>query len=245
MVRIGGLHESPEAVLTRARAYLGSRDTQTPDAQTRDAQPPFAYPWYDSYDTGAAETVLVDGDLLAPLLLHAAPDLVAYRTLYGWRDALEAGLRNVAKVAAGGYEGPEWPEMDQAIGELYQPLDDRRGGQLSGTTLSKVLHRKMPAYIPLYDSKIFWLYCSAPVVRIAPHPDRKLTWVDFMSVFAREIRRDMGEPDAVELINEVRKLAADTHPVTELRAWDIIAWQAARNALLTTTPPEHADDDTI
>jgi len=235
MVRIGGLQESHDAVLDRAKAYLGS-----PDAKT-----PFAYPWYDTYDTGAAETVLVDGDLLAPLLLHAAPDLVAYRTLHGCRDVLESGLRRVAKVAASGHGGLEWPEMDQAIGELYQPLDDRRGGHLSGTTLSKVLHRKMPAYIPLYDSKIFWLYCSAPVVRIAPDPSRKLTWVEFMSVFACEIRRDMCEPDAVELIDEVRKLAADTHPITGLRAWDIIAWQAARNALLTATPPEHADDDTI
>jgi len=212
---------------------------------TAPAKTPFAYPWYDTYDTGAAETVLVDGDLLAPLLLHAAPDLGAYRTLHGWRDVLESGLRRVAKVAASGHGGLEWPEMDQAIGELYQPLDDRRGGHLSGTTLSKVLHRKMPAYIPLYDSKIFWLYCSAPVVRIAPDPSRKLTWVEFMSVFACEIRRDMCEPDAVELIDEVRKLAADTHPITGLRAWDIIAWQAARNALLTATPPEHADDDTI
>ena len=235
MVRIGGLQESPDAVLDRARAYLNS-----PDAKT-----PYAYPWYDTYDTGAAETVLVDGDLLAPLLLHAAPNLVAYRTLHGWRDALEAGLRRVAKVAAGGHEGPEWPEMDQAIGELYQPLDDHRGAHLPGTTLSKVLHRKMPAYIPLYDSKIFWLYCSAPVVRISPDPDRKLTWVEFMSVFAREIRRDINEPDAAQLIAEVQQLAAGTHPVSQLRAWDIIAWQAARNALLTTTAPEHADDDTI
>jgi hypothetical protein len=235
MVRIGGLDESPETVLDRATAYLGS-----PHAKT-----PFAYPWYDTYDTGAAETVLVDGDLLAPLLLHAAPNLVAYRTLHGWRDVLESGLRRVAKVAASGHDGVEWPDLDQAIGELYQPLDHHRGAHLPGTTLSKVLHRKMPAHIPLYDSKIFWLYCSAPVVRIAPHPSRKLTWVEFMSVFAREIRRDMSEPDAAELIDEVRTLAANTHPITQLRAWDIIAWQAARNALLTTTPPEHADDDTI
>src|SRR5881409_2835702 len=90
MVRVGGLQESPDAVLQRANAYLGAGDAKTP----------FAYPWYDTYDTGAAETVLVDGDLLAPLLLHAAPDLIAYRTLHGWRDALEAGLRNVAEVAA-------------------------------------------------------------------------------------------------------------------------------------------------
>jgi hypothetical protein len=235
MVRIGGLQESPDAVLDRAKAYLESPDTKTP----------FAYPWYDTYDTGAAETALVDGDLLAPLLLLAAPDLIAYRTLHAWRDALEAGLRNVAKVAAAGNDRPEWPELDQAIGELYQPLDDRRDGHLSGTTLSKVLHRKMPAYIPLYDSKIFWLYCSAPVARIAPHPERTLTWVEFMSVFAREIRRDMSEPDAAELIDEVRKIAANMHPITELRAWDIIGWQAARNALLTTAAPEHADDETI
>jgi hypothetical protein len=66
-----------------------------------------------------------------------------------------------------------------------------------------------------------------------------------MSVFAREIRRDMAEPDAAELIDEVRKLASDTHPITELRAWDIIGWQAARNALLTMTAPEHSDDETI
>ena len=65
MVRVGGLQESPDAVLDRAGHTWARGNAKTP----------FAYPWYDAYDTGAAETVLVDGDLLAPLLLLAAPDL--------------------------------------------------------------------------------------------------------------------------------------------------------------------------
>ena len=221
MVRVGGLNESPDQVIERATQYL-----QSPDAWR-----PFSYPWYDTYDTAAPPTVLVDGDLLAPLLLNAVIDLTAYRTLYRWRELLEAALRRVAEVAAGPAGGTHWPELDTAIGALYAPLDERRGGHVSATTLSKVLHRKMPAYIPLYDSKIFWVYCSAPEVRIEPHPERKLTWIEFMAMVTREIRRDMHDPDAAELIETVQKLAGDAQPITALRAWDIIAWQAAKNAL--------------
>jgi hypothetical protein len=54
----------------------------------------------------------------------------------------------------------------------------------------------------------------------------------------REIRRDMHEPDALELIATVRKLADDHHPITALRAWDIIAWQSARNALIANAPDD-------
>jgi hypothetical protein len=235
MVRVGGLTESADAVIDRATAYLQSPDDQAPSS----------YPAYDAYDTRAAETELVDADLLSPLLLNAAPDLTAYRTLQRWRGALETGLRRVAEVAARGGGGADWPELDTAIGQLFQPLDDERGGHVTGTSLSKVLHRKVPSAIPLYDSKIFWVYCSAPVVRIEPHPERKLTWVEFMSIVSRELRRDMHEPDALELIAQVRKLAEDVCPITDLRAWDIIAWQAAKNALLTSAPPEPTDDDML
>jgi hypothetical protein len=221
MVRVGGLSESPDEVIDRATHYL-----QSPDAWR-----PFSYPWYDTYDTAAAPTQLFDGDLLAPLLLNAVMDLTAYRTLYRWRDVLESALRRVAEVAAGPGGAAEWPELDAAIGALYAPLDERQGGHVSATTLSKVLHRKMPAHIPLYDSKIFWIYCSAPDVRVEPHPERKMTWIEFMAMVTREIRRDMHEPDAVELIETVQKLAGDAQPITALRAWDIIAWQAAKNAL--------------
>jgi hypothetical protein len=229
MVRVGGLNESPDDVLERATTYL----------QSPDAAKPFAYPFYDTYDTRAAETELVDGDLLAPLLLNAAPDLAAYRTLQRWRPALAEGLRGVGDVSRQmprDGTSSEWPEMDDAVGRLYQPLDEGRGGHVSGTTLSKVLHRKIPEHIPLYDSKIFWAYCSAPVVRITPHPERKLSWVEFMTILTREIRRDMSEPDAAALIEEIRQLASGDGPVTALRAWDIITWQAARNALQENWP---------
>ena len=229
MVRVGGLDESPSDVLDRAKIYL----------QSPDATHPFAYPWYDAYDTGVPATVLADADLLAPLLLNAAPDLAAYRTLQQWRPALEAGLRDVDEVAQQGRPddapGGGWPELDDAIATLYQPLDEGLTAHVAGTTLSKVLHRKMPEHIPLYDSKIFWAYCSAPEVRIHPDPHRKLTWVEFMTILAREIRRDMAEPDATELIGQVQRLAT-SHPITALRAWDVITWQAARDALQSNWP---------
>ena len=230
MVRVGGLDESPDDVLGRAKVYLESID----------AAKPFAYPWYDAYDTGSDPTTLVDGDLLAPVLLDASLDLTTYRTLHRWHEPLEAGLRHVDEVARNGRPdsaGGEWPDMDAAIGRLYQPLDEGLTAHVSGTTLSKVLHRKIPEHIPLYDSKIFWAYCSAPVVRIHPDPQRKLSWVEFMSVLAREIRRDTAEPDAAALIGEVRELAAASgQPITALRAWDIITWQAAREALQSSWP---------
>src|SRR4051794_37675399 len=90
-MRVGGLDETPDEVLRRAAAYLSN----PPEGK------PYAYPYYDTYRTNDDPRTLADGDLLAPLLLNAPPDLTAYRTLCGWRDALEKRLGELCDFVDG------------------------------------------------------------------------------------------------------------------------------------------------
>lgn len=217
MVRVGGLLEDERAIFKRAPLYLGRHPSK-----------PYGFPWYDTYiaDADGDSCRLSDGDLLAPALLNAAPTIAGYRTLTRWRPLLEAALSTLGDgLAALGHEATgTWPVVDDMIGNLYHPLDQEPGGYVSGTILSKVLHRKFPQVIPLYDSKVLYAYCDssgAPITRV-----RGRTWVDFMSQLSAAIRADMTQPDAQHVIRELRRLAAPRAPISALRAWDIVTWQA-------------------
>src|SRR5688572_16017672 len=132
----------------------------------------YAYPGYDRLVTnGSAE--LVDGDLLAPVLIGAHVDEGRFLLLQEMLPALEA----VADL-------PEVPLQDAdddhvlCVAGLFGILDEPRyaGRGIRGTIVSKVLHRKRPELVPLYDSRIFEAY-TAPGV-IPRSTDR--AWQQFM-----------------------------------------------------------------
>ncbi len=53
---------------------------------------PYAYPAYDTYDSGSGPFELNDGDLLAPALLNAAPTVRAFYSLQRVRPQLIEAL---------------------------------------------------------------------------------------------------------------------------------------------------------
>ncbi|WP_283514952.1 DUF6308 family protein [Streptomyces sp. H10-C2] len=115
---------------------------------------PFAYPAYDRLVTGSGPDELNDGDLLAPLLLNAPLTITAVYSLQAVCRTLERGLAAVPpdltlEVAV--TEGRHRPLLEDLIGVLDIP------GAVPGvqlTTLTKVLHRKRPLFVPLFDKRV-------------------------------------------------------------------------------------------
>ena len=183
---------------------------------------PYAYPWYDTYDTGTSNE-LCDADFLAPVLLNAPPTIAAYATMKRLEDALNTALEAI----------PPGSVLDNdadvsLIGPLYACLADKNTSNtsygVSGTTLSKVLHRKRPDFIPLYDEHIRRCYRKRHGDEAPRIPDSKdRTWSDFMILLADEIRSDvLSHTSSWDTLNEeVPKNA----PLTRLRCFDIVAWR--------------------
>ncbi|MGZ6827639.1 MAG: DUF6308 family protein, partial [Mycobacteriales bacterium] len=91
-----------------------------------------------------------------------------------------------------------------------------------GTIVSKVLHRKRPDLVPIYDSRIFEAY-TAPGV-LPRTLDR--AWQEFMRLLCTQMRADLqAEHDA---FTELQLLAEEAgSPVTKLRILDILVWRAS------------------
>jgi hypothetical protein len=178
----------------------------------------YAYPAYDRLVTnGSAE--LVDGDLLAPALIGAHVDAGRFSLLREMLPALEA-VADLPQVAL------EDADDDHVlcVAGLFGILDEPRyaGRGVRGTIVSKVLHRKRPEIVPLYDSRIFEAYTAPGALPRAT--DR--SWQDFMELLCMQMREDLQtEADAFTALQQLA--AEDGHHLTRLRILDILVWRAA------------------
>jgi hypothetical protein len=174
-----------------------------------------AYPDYDALVTNGSPA-LVDSDLLAPALLNAPVDRVRFRLL-------QSMLPRLAAVA----ELPQVPLQEasdddvEAVAALYEVLDDerfRRGG-VRGTILAKVLHRKRPDLVPLYDSVIFEAYTRSVIDRLTER-----SWVEFMRRLCLAMRADLRAHRAEfdHLVEVTRTFGTE---LTPLRILDILVWR--------------------
>lgn len=182
---------------------------------------PYGYPAYDAFEAGAGPWSLSDGDFLAPALLNVTVRVRAFYSLAAARGRLEAWLARVPSDAR--LIDASQDEVD-LLGELFGVLDEGLPG-VGGTILAKIMHRKRPAFLPLYDRYIWWCYVGvdgAPIRR-----DRHRTWAEFMPLLAAAMKNDL-EREGVWL-TQVASLATGPVPITALRALDIIAWQGGRN----------------
>lgn len=179
---------------------------------------PYAYPYYDELATNDGDE-LVDGDFLAPILLNALKGnaLSAFRFLKQNEAELQGALGAIGREVS--LQGAETDVS--LIGPLYAILDggsSEHPAHVRGTTLSKILHRKRPQFIPLYDKKIYRCYvgADAPVQTHDAEP-----WADFMIKVAVAIRADLTRN-----IDDWRSLASSVKDpdISPLRALDIVAW---------------------
>ncbi len=179
----------------------------------------WAYPSYDGFDLAGARGPLVDADLLAPVLLNVPwIGISTYEALQRARPALQEVLDTLPPDLGLADAGPG---DIQRLGELFAVLDHHGMPGARGTILSKVLHRKRPALIPLYDEQVRHVYQDGEE---APVPtERGRSWQEFEPMFAAAVQ--------VDLIRELpfwEQLAAVAPgpPITALRALDIVAWWA-------------------
>jgi hypothetical protein len=174
----------------------------------------WAYPAYDSYP-GHPGSDVGRADLLAVSLLHAHQRPVAtYYSLEALLPVLNARLADPA--LSGTLADAKQPTVE-ALARLFGILDDYKTHQVSLTKLSKVLHRKRPELIPLYDENI--RVCYMRNGNIPRAKDR--SWKDFSMLLLPAIRHDLV--NQMDLWLEIAALASGP-AITPLRAMDIIGW---------------------
>lgn len=192
----------------------------------------YAYPAYDAYDGGAGPWRLSDGDLLAPVLLNVRTSIAAYYSLTRVRPILEDWLQGVAVDAC-------LADADDAslnrLGDLFSLLDEGLPG-VGGATMAKVMHRKRPNFVPLYDRYVWWAYVGAEAAPIAR--DRRRTWAELMLLLSDAMRSDMHRERS--WIDAVARTASKP-PVTPLRALDVVAWRAGKTVSTSVSAPEAVD----
>ncbi len=221
-LRVGGLIIDREHALADARSYLTSGSG-------------WAYPSYDGYEAQRAHGPLTDADLLAPLLLNVNQlKIRTYEALQAVRGTLDEVL---TRIPVDLDLADASPEDLLLIGELFSVLDSPGVWGAQGTVLAKVLHRKRPRFIPLYDEQVRAVYQGGDNAPVTPRPKGGRSWRKFMVLFATAIQADLRrEADFLQQIVDL----APGPKITLLRGLDIVAWQAGR-PLQTADPSTTAD----
>ncbi|MHA7300858.1 DUF6308 family protein [Pseudarthrobacter sp. MDT1-22] len=115
------------------------------------------------------------------------------------------------------------PTIREAIADLFDALEEKRANNVKLTTLSKVLHRKRPELLALFDAKISYCYtdyAGAPVPK-----ERKRSKRDYRLRWREEVQNDLdSQHDQWEEIAAI----APGPKITPLRALDIIGWELGR-----------------
>jgi hypothetical protein len=182
----------------------------------------YAYPYYDGLATNDDPTTLCTGDLLAPTLLGVNVDLDRMHTLTALLPLLQRGMDALPPVEL--VEADE--ETCDLVAALYDPLDDPSAldRDVRGSLLAKVLHRKRPELVPLFDSKVQMFYHDESCVPPAPKNGRTVR--QYMGLLVRAMRQDLRD-NADEFAALARLVPEDGPPITPLRALDIVVWTSS------------------
>jgi hypothetical protein len=208
VLRIGGRTVDREAALDYARRYLTEGNG-------------WSYPSYDGYETARALDPLTDADLLAPVLLNVQQlRITAYEALQAVRSRLAGALEAIPQELT--LCGASDDEL-ALLGELFAPLSEPGIPGVRGTILSKVLHRKRPQFIFLFDQHVGRTYQHGPA---APVPEvRGRPWRELAPLLGQAMREDLRREQ--DFWRSITKFAPGPG-ITDLRALDIVAWWAGR-----------------
>ena len=214
MVRVGGVERPREEILEYAADYLSDNGK-------------WAYPAYDSFP-GTPGDLVGEADLLAICLLNAGQKMVpAY---YGMQKLLDAMNETLQSPSLQGDFTDAGSETLNAVAEIFGILDKYPTPHVGKTKLMKVLHRKRPSLIPLFDGNIRRCYSelgSKPVPSDSHRTHRDFA-VEWLPVLQKDLREQRGFWD------EVVSLAKPDVPITPLRAIDIVGWHMGRQSKQST-----------
>jgi len=179
----------------------------------------YAWPYYDQMDTGSAASELNDGDLLAPVLLNVNPGIHGLASLQECRPALVTLLHEVPENLSLDDVDATEDVIDQ-VAKLFSVLDTHDAFGIGGTTLSKVLHRKRPALIPLHDTFVRQAYVPERI-----EPARSRSWERYVRLLVSEMKADLcASPACWKTLAAIPARGG----LTALRALDIVAWHQGK-----------------
>ena len=203
------------------RLCNGTLEVEQPDQvllDHLDTRNSWSFPAYDRLVTNGSAT-LVDGDLLAPVLIGTAVDRDRFLLLRELMPRI-AGVADLPPVAL---QDADDDALAQ-VAALFSVLDDApyAGRGVRGTILSKVLHRKRPDLVPLYDSRIFESYTAPGAIERSSHR----SWEASMTLLLRQMRADLqAEAEAFDALERVARQAGAE--LTRLRILDVLVWRTA------------------
>ena len=214
-VRVGAL----DVPLSEAAGWVTAYFDADSNVKSKE---PYAYPAYDDFTAGSGPDELNDGDLLSPVLLNVRASIEAFHGLQAIRENLQVGLARTppaVTLGAAVEDGSLRDRLDGFVGVLDS--NPTRGVKL--TTLTKILHRKRPMFLPLHDQFVAACYLGG----LPRHPMKRArarTWVEYWTQMCTAIHGDLADrPSGWE------KLGALTpRPVSPLRLLDVVAWHAGK-----------------
>lgn len=180
---------------------------------------PYAYPGYDELVTNGSPD-LVDGDLLAPSLLGAHVDYARFVLLKRMLPSICAGMAALPPTALEDTDDAGIATVARCFAVLDEPIFVRAGAR--GTIVSKVLHRKRPDLIPLYDSRIWTAYTVSGAIGRGSHRP----WVEVMQALCHSMRADIRHNRA-EFLALQAAAAEQGARLTLLRILDILVWMSS------------------
>lgn len=178
----------------------------------------WSYPAYDAYPGSHTETVELP-DLLAVSLLNAGQKpIVSYYAL----EALLPKINDRLMVdEMTGTLDEAGPATLKAIADLFSVLDDAPVKHVGMTKLAKVLHRKRPQLIPLYDENI--RRCYSVLGDPPPVPEMKVrTRRDFCLAWLPVLQDDLKSQH--DKWQELADIAVEPK-VSPLRGMDMVGWK--------------------
>ena len=172
-----------------------------------------------AYDRQGDPDTFEPVDALAPGLLDAAVPRVLVVEMFADKDTPAAALRHAMQHLldeTAGDDGPHFEDLDldddtghwelmRNVLRCTDPVPDIRASKAS-----KMLHRKRPAFVPIFDSKVAAFY---GVSAVKPWDLWPLLQADLLD------NRDHLTDLAAGITT------ADGRPLTPLRALDIIIWE--------------------
>jgi len=175
----------------------------------------WSYPAYDSYP-GYPGPAVGHADLLAVSLLNAHQKPV--ETYYGLESIMPLINERLTDRHLTGSLSEAGEETIGALAGLFGILDEHKPAQVGLTKLSKVLHRKRPELIPLYDKNIYACYVGEG--RPLPVDDNR-SWFNMAKLLLDAMKSDLESQ--LDPWREIAALAPGP-AITPLRAMDIVGW---------------------
>lgn len=205
ILRVGGAKVDFDEAKAWARTYLTERPKTS------------AYPAYDGYP-GSCGDLLGPQDLLAASLLNVFNNPIP--VYYGLETLMDSLNERLEDPAISGDLATADDETLKAIVRLFGVLEATPTKYVRLTTLSKVLHRKRPSLIPLFDDNIGYCYSQcegAPV----PYEDGR-SHEGYRHAWLNALQEDLVTQ--LPYWEDIAAMAPGPR-ITPLRALDIIGWE--------------------